>query len=119
MSITKRFVCVLSGLISLKDKKKIFWHLNRIFHETTSFMRCLPDFIIIGNSFCGKTLLYNYLIEHKLVLKNLREETAYFTNNFDRGLRWYKSNFPSKISKFFIQKIYGKKPLIGETINLP
>jgi hypothetical protein len=103
----------------LKSKKKIFWHINRIFHETTSSIRCLPNFIIIGNSYCGKTLLYNYLTEHKLILKNLREETSYFTNNFDKGFGWYKSNFPNKISKFVIRKIYGKKPRIGETINLP
>ena len=43
---------------------------NKIFHEATSFMRVLPDFLIIGNSFCCKTLFYDHMVQHPLILKN-------------------------------------------------
>ena len=99
--------------------KRIIWNCKKKVYESTNSIRDVPNFIIIGNSFSGKTLLYNYLTEHKSICKNLREETAFFTNNFDYGINWYKSNFPSKISKLFLQKFYRDNAFVGETINLP
>lgn len=103
----------------MKILERIVWNLKKRIHESTSNIRCVPNFIIIGNSFSGKTLLYNYLIEHKSIPKNLREETAFYTNNFDKGISWYKSNFPTKISKLLLKKFYGNTIYVGETINLP
>ncbi len=92
---------------------------NILFHESTSFMRVIPDFIIVGTSFCAKTLLYNNLAQHKFILNNLREESGYFLDTNDKGFNWYKSNFPTYHFRFFFELIYGKKPRIGETVNLP
>jgi len=92
---------------------------NILFHESTSFMRVLPDFIVVGTSFCAKTLLYNNLEQHKFILNNLREESGYFLDTYHKGFDWYKSNFPTYYFRFFFELIYGKKPRIGETVNLP
>lgn len=96
-----------------------FNKLNITFHEFTSFARTVPDFFIIGNSFCGKTLLYNYLTQHRSILSNLREETGFFTDHYEKGNLWYKSNFPFTFTKHLYKLIYGKIPLVGETINIP
>jgi len=66
---------------------------NILFHESTSFMRVVPDFVIVGTSFCGKTLLYNNLVQHKFIFNNLREESGYFLDTYHKGFNWYKSNF--------------------------
>jgi len=95
--------------------KKIIFKKNRI----TSHFRELPDFLILGNTFCGKTLLYNYLIQHKFIIENLKEETGFFNVYYEKGINWYKANFPSTWNKSSFRKRYGENPRIGETINLP
>jgi hypothetical protein len=95
--------------------RKIIFEKNKI----TSHFRELPNFLVLGNTFCGKTLLYNYLIQHKLVIENLKEETAFFNVYFEKGVNWYKANFPSALYKKSFKKTYGKIPKVGETINLP
>lgn len=95
------------------------YKLNKIFHESTSFMRVLPDFLIVGNSFCCKTLLYNYVVQHPLVLKNLREETAFWVEYYDKGTSWYKSNFPTLIHKNILKFVFKSEPHVGETVNIP
>jgi hypothetical protein len=92
---------------------------NILFHESTSFMRVVPDFVIVGTSFCGKTLLYNNLVQHKFILNNLREESGYFLDTHHKGFNWYKSNFPTYLFRIFFEVIHGKKSRVGETVNLP
>ena len=90
-----------------------------LFNETTNSIRTVPNFIVTGTSFCAKTLLYNNLAQHKFILNNLREESGYFLDTFEKGIEWYKSNFPSKLYQKFFQIYHGAKPLVGETVNLP
>jgi len=104
----------LNNLISLGIIKS-----NKIFHEKTSFIRVVPDFLIIGNSFCCKTLLYNYMVQHPLIIKNLREETAFWGWHYDKGIMWYRSNFPTIIYKKILEFIHKKETHVGETINIP
>ncbi|MCF8337111.1 MAG: sulfotransferase domain-containing protein [Bacteroidales bacterium] len=64
----------------------------------------LPDFIILGETKCGTTSLYNYLIEHPKVKENFgnkdvvpeaqHKEMRFFDKFFDRGIGWYQSLFP-------------------------
>lgn len=98
---------------------RVTLRLNVFFHEMTSWARTLPDFFIVGTSYCGKTLLYNYLIQHKSILKNLREETGYFFDNYDRGFNWYKSNFPFSFTKNLYKLFFGETSRVGETVNIP
>lgn len=81
-------------------------------------MRVTPNFLIIGNSFCCKTLLYDYMTQHHLIMKNLREETAFWGWHYNKGIMWYKSNFPTKIYKKILEFIHKKEAHVGETINM-
>ncbi len=66
----------------------------------------LPDYIIIGETKCGTTSLYNYLIDHPLILDtfgngidNVSEtyrtkEIRYFDRYYDKGIEWYMKCFP-------------------------
>ena len=92
---------------------------NKIFHELTYFFRVIPDFLVIGNSFCGKTLLYNYMTQHPLVMQNLREETAYWGWHFSKGENWYRSNFPTIFHKKILEITHKKNAHVGETVNIP
>jgi len=98
---------------------QILRKIRTLYQQSTSFMRVVPDFIVVGTSFCGKTLLYNYIAQNRYVIENLREETGFFLDTHDRGFDWYKSNFSSLIYKKILDKISGKKHRIGETVNLP
>jgi len=102
----------------MKSKNnRILWKLHRTFREVSSSLRVLPDFYIMGTPFSAKTLLYRYLIQHPMILKNFRNETSYFDLNYNLGINWYKSNFPTSSLKNSIKKKYGKA-LVGETINM-
>lgn len=65
-----------------------------------------PDYIIIGETKCGTTSLYNYLIQHPRILDTYgngdkvdkiyaTKEIRYFDRYYSRGPDWYKSCFPS------------------------
>lgn len=65
----------------------------------------LPDYIIIGETKCGTTSFFNYLIQHPQILDTYgngdevdsayrTKEIRFFDRYFDRGLDWYKSCFP-------------------------
>ena len=64
-----------------------------------------PDFIIIGETKCGTTSFYNYLIQHPKILETYgngddvdpsyaTKEVRYFDRYFSRGYEWYQSCFP-------------------------
>jgi hypothetical protein len=61
----------------------------------TSFLRPLPDFIIIGAMKCGTTTLHHQLREHPQVRAPIRKEIHYFDREFARGPAWYRAHFPS------------------------
>jgi len=65
----------------------------------------LPDFILIGETKCGSTSLFNYLIQHPKIKDTFgngdnvddsyaTKEIRYFDRYYKRGLEWYKSCFP-------------------------
>lgn len=68
-----------------------------------------PDFLIIGAQKCGSTSLYNYVTKHPDILPAKAKELHFFNNyrgknNFNKGISWYKKQFPAK----------QKNKLIGE-----
>jgi hypothetical protein len=72
----------------------------RLYGELTAGLRGLPDFMIIGAKRGGTTSLYNYLLEHPRVLPLLPARqhikgAHFFDSNFTRGMRWYRSHFPT------------------------
>lgn len=70
-------------------------HKGKSLHRRlTSGLRLLPNFIIIGGQRCGTTSLYRYLSGHPLVEPSLWKEVHYFDLNYDKGLGWYRAQFP-------------------------
>lgn len=93
----------------MKNKKRslIFRGYNKTIRsvkQLTSSIRILPSFIIIGVGRCGTTSLYNYLIEHPKILPPTVKEIGFYDLNFARGINWYKSHFPSIITKGYVKK---------------
>jgi len=76
--------------------------LNVVKHRLSANWRTLPNFLIIGVPRSGTTSLYNYMTEHPLIKSALVKEVQYFSSNFEKGLTWYRSNFPLKSSEFFL-----------------
>lgn len=80
----------------------------------TAPLRLLPDFIIVGAQRSGTTSLYHYLSGHPSVRVARRKEVHFFDFNFHRGMRWYRSNFPSIFHKAYVHRVRGRDILTGE-----
>jgi hypothetical protein len=76
--------------------------IKRNFRYITSSIRVLPSFIIVGAVRCGTTSLYYNICEHSSVLPASYDEIGFFDSNYELGISWYKSMFPTK---FKIKKI--------------
>ena len=74
----------------------------------------LPDFLIIGAQKCGTTSLYSYLTEHPCVHAASVKEVGYFDRYYDRGLDWYRSQFPSRLRKYYERVVRRRPFLTGE-----
>jgi hypothetical protein len=87
--------------------QKIRYNLKRHVYGITAPLRVLPDFIVVGFGKAGTTTLYHYLSEHPCIMKSSHDHLGFFDSNFELGLNFYKSFFPTKFSKFFLK--YTKK----------
>jgi len=77
-------------------------------------MRKLPDYVIIGAPRCGTTSLYNYLAQHPFVAPAFRKEVHFFDLNYNKGLSWYRANFPTVLSARLFEQKHGRPLLTGE-----
>jgi hypothetical protein len=59
----------------------------------------LPDYIIIGAMKCGTTSMYNYLVQHPNVRQAAKKEVHFFDWEYQKGLTFYRSQFPTRIYK--------------------
>ena len=55
----------------------------------------VPNFLIIGVQKGGTTSLYRYLLQHPQVVPAVRKEVHFFDLHYDRGLEWYRAQFPA------------------------
>jgi lipopolysaccharide transport system ATP-binding protein len=81
----------------LKRSKRLRKRLHRIlfpYYRATSFLRPLPNSVIIGAMKCGTTTLNAWLRHHPDVAFSAVKEVHFFDNNYHRGLGWYRSYFP-------------------------
>ena len=92
-------------LKSRKISYKRFYHIfvKRHFFGITSFLRVLPDFFVIGPGRTGTTSLFYYLDQHPSLSKSAYDELGFFDVNFHLGFHWYRSLFPSILTKFRIK----------------
>ena len=94
--------------------RKFFWIIiKRHFFGLTSPIRVLPDFIIIGAMKSGTTSLYYNICQHPNVFEAAYDEIGFFDDNFELGLYWYRSMFPTVFQKY-ITKLRHKEFLTGE-----
>lgn len=84
---------------------------SRTFRAMTNEMRLLPDFLIIGGQRCGTTSLYYYLINYPSISSAHTKEVHFFDVNFNKGLRWYRAQFPTTLAKSYARHV-NKHPLI-------
>ena len=80
----------------------------------TSHLRGLPDFVIIGAQKCGTSSLYRFIVEHPNIAPAFRKETHYFSTRYKFGEQWYRSYFPTNLSRRCFSKKTGQKLLSGE-----
>ena len=91
---------------------------KNLFRSFTSNSRILPDFIIIGESKCGTTSLYNYMIQHPAIKPALSKEINFFNWSYDKPQNWYSAHFPTKFKKKLSKNICKKPFLTGEATPL-
>jgi hypothetical protein len=56
----------------------------------------LPNYIIIGAQRGGTTSLFHYLSENLSVSSPAKKELHFFSENYEKGLPWYRNHFPVK-----------------------
>jgi len=93
--------------VTSKHKRLYRLFFKRHIYGITSSIRTLPDFIIIGVGRCGTTSLYYDICEHPCVLEAAYDELGFFDSNFELGLNWYKSLFPTIFAKNRVKSRYG------------
>ena len=60
----------------------------------TANSRALPDFVVLGAMKAGSTSLYHALSQHPQVLPAFRKGVHFFDERTERGIGWYRANFP-------------------------
>ncbi|WP_068920818.1 sulfotransferase domain-containing protein [Planobispora rosea] len=92
---------------------------TRAYAVHTADRRHLPDFLIIGSKRGGTTSLWNYLVQHPLVMPMFPESREikspwYFYVNYAKGDAWYRSHFATERRLDQLEHKYGTRPLTGE-----
>ena len=81
----------------------------------TAGLRLLPDYLIIGAQRAGTTSLHRYLVQHPGVRTMLRTKGVHFFDvNYGRGMGWYGSRFPTKLTAWYVARRHGTELLTGE-----
>ncbi len=87
---------------------------SQTFRGMTSSLRVLPDFLIIGGQRCGTTSLYYYLTEQTCVCPAAMKEVHFFDDHFERGINWYRAQFPIEAYKYYVERMHNQHFLTGE-----
>lgn len=69
------------------------------FCRMTHFWRKEPNFLILGAQKAGTTSLLEYMCEHPSLERARAKEIHFFDENYDKGIKWYKSFFKLKLNK--------------------
>ena len=70
--------------------------LKRFVRKASSQRRMLPNFLVIGAMRAGSTTLFDMLCRHPQMQAPITKEIHYFDSNLEKGIEWYKANFPLK-----------------------
>lgn len=88
--------------------------LSRMLRSASAPFRLSPDFMIIGAQRCGTTSLYRYLCQHPSIISAVKKEVHFFDLDFNKGENWYRSHFPLRLYKSYLQKVNPQVCLTGE-----
>jgi Sulfotransferase domain len=88
--------------------------IARAERRLTARWRALPDFIVIGVQKGGTTSLYRNLCRHPRVLEARKKEVHFFDVQFQRGVNWYRAQFPSQLERRWVARRAGGPTLTGE-----
>ncbi|MEM0117514.1 MAG: sulfotransferase domain-containing protein [Conexivisphaerales archaeon] len=69
--------------------------------KATAGVRLLPDFLIVGAQKAGTSTMHSLLAAHPCIRSCSVKEPSFFYLKYDRGLLWYRSHFPTMLSKIF------------------
>jgi hypothetical protein len=86
-----------------------------LLRRLSSKIRTLPSFIIIGTQRGGTTSFYKYLVAHPQIASAFLKEVHYFDHNHEKGMRWYKSHFPTLLYYYFKRLLTKKNMIAGES----
>lgn len=81
---------------------------------STSSIRVLPDFLIIGAQRCGTSSLYYYLTEQNCISPAATKEVHFFDDFFTIGINWYRAQFPTSAYKYYVEHARHRHFLTGE-----
>ncbi len=87
---------------------------SKIYRGATSPLRLLPDFLIIGTQRGGTTSLYHYLQAHPGIAPATTKEIHFFDRRYSKGLAWYRGHFPTKIERYYAERLRGRDFVTGE-----
>lgn len=107
----------LTGIRRFLDKKNLIMYpisYCNLFRGLTKWIRIDPTFIIIGAGRSGTTALYDYLTKNKDGFEAPTKELHFFDEYFDKGIKWYRGNFPTIFHKFYLENILNRKIIVGE-----
>lgn len=92
----------------------------RVLARATARVRLDPSFLVLGEMKCGTSSLYAYLSRHPQIRHPYFKEPYFFSTRYDRGINWYRSNFPLAIGggvTFESSVYYLAHPLARERIR--
>ncbi len=104
----------IEQLHSQLKKSKIRKSRLDFLRKISSPLRILPDFLIIGGNKCGTTSLFKYMIEHPCILAPTNKEINYFNRFYENGTMWYRSHYPTFLSKLYYKMKTKTKIITGE-----
>ena len=87
---------------------------EKLYRGITSPMRLLPDFLIIGTQRGGTTSLYNYLQAHPCIGPSSTKEIHFFDRQRQKGLRWYRGHFPTRVEQYYAHRYRKRAFVTGE-----
>src|SRR5437588_302768 len=88
--------------------------LEKLYRGISFPIRLLPDFLIIGTQRGGTTSLERYLDAHPCVGAAANKDLHFFDRRFHKGLAWYRGHFPTRIEKYYAERLRGQAFVTGE-----
>ncbi len=95
-------------------KQLVLKGYRRMRTKMAPYVGVLPHFIIIGAQKCGTTSLYEYLIKHPSIYPAAVKEVGFFDRYYNKGIKWYRTQFPSFFRKYYVKWVLNKDFITGE-----